>query len=130
MDPERLDTVGRNELEEHVVRLQRRVLGLRGQIKDLTDNVTSTQERCSQMFEERRVLTRGELDVLVPALAAARLKHPRGSKFADLAEEVGEVARAMRREGLERVREELLDVAVVALRMHLGELSAPLVEET
>lgn len=58
---------------------------------------------------------------LASALQRARQLHPEGASMNALVEEVGEVARARRRETHERVREELLDVAVVALRLYLGE---------
>lgn len=50
-------------------------------------------------------------------MARAVAKHPAGPDgMRSLAEEVGEVASALRREGRERVRAELIDVAVIALR--------------
>ena len=64
------------------------------------------------------------LSALSDALRAARAKHPSGANLAALVEEVGEVARAMRRESTERVREELMDVATVALRLWLGEVAS------
>lgn len=51
------------------------------------------------------------------AMAKAIAKHPGGPDgMRSLVEEVGEVASAMRRETVERVRAELIDTAVVALR--------------
>lgn len=51
------------------------------------------------------------------AISLAKVKHPGGPDgMRSLAEEVGEVASAMRRESTVRVRAELMDVAVVALR--------------
>jgi hypothetical protein len=51
------------------------------------------------------------------AISLAKVKHPGGPDgIRSLVEEVGEVANAMRRETTLRVRSELIDVAVVALR--------------
>jgi hypothetical protein len=47
--------------------------------------------------------------------------HPEGPSLAALVEEVGEVARAMQDDPA-RLAEELLDVAVVALRWHMQEV--------
>lgn len=47
--------------------------------------------------------------------------HPEGPSLEALVEEVGEVARAMQ-DSPERLAEELLDVAVVALRWHMQEV--------
>ncbi len=61
--------------------------------------------------------TPGWPTVLGDALARAEKKHPSGTDgLRSLTEEVGEVANAMRRETVERVRAELIDVAVVAVR--------------
>jgi NTP pyrophosphatase (non-canonical NTP hydrolase) len=84
-------------------------------------NLTSTQERCTELLLAVRAI--GELAPLAEAIGRARAKHPKGpSPLRSLIEEVGEVASAMRRESPERVREELLDVAVVAVRLHAGEV--------
>lgn len=54
---------------------------------------------------------------LTAAISRAERLHPDGPDgMRALAEEVGEVASAIRRETPERVREELLDVAVIAIR--------------
>lgn len=65
------------------------------------------------------------LGALPEAITRARRLHPEGSDLHDLLSEVAELARAMAGEGPERTREEALDVAVVALRIYLGEKPAP-----
>jgi hypothetical protein len=78
-----------------------------------------------RVFEASRILagespgedTRSWLAAVDEAMARAVAKHPRGPDgMRSLAEEVGEVASAMRREGRERVRAELIDVVIIALR--------------
>ncbi len=60
---------------------------------------------------------------LLVALDGARKKHPQGPTFWSLADEVGEAARVWTKEGGngDRYRAELADVAVVAIRLFLGE---------
>lgn len=58
---------------------------------------------------------------LAERMAHARRWYPEGTTFTALVEELGEVARAMDREGVDRERDELLDVATVAIRLWLGE---------
>jgi inorganic triphosphatase YgiF len=86
------------------------------------------QEHCSQQLNELRQYRGGDHDALVKSIARARGLHPKGSAFVDLVDEMGELSRAMRDEGLERTHEELLDVATVAYRMYLGECRLPIVE--
>lgn len=62
-----------------------------------------------------------ELAPLLARLTHARAKHPEGASFDALVEEVGEVARARLDRSVDQERSELLDVAVVALRLYLGE---------
>jgi len=101
-------------------------------------NLTSTQERCSELLMQFRaskfvdacaaedpellIPHAGVLAKLTAAILRARANHPGGPDgIRSLAEEVGEVVNAMRRETPDRVREELLDVAVVAIRLYMGE---------
>jgi hypothetical protein len=94
------------------------------------ENLTTTQARCTELlamvrlsrFIEAHPEIKAPLLDLAWAIDNARAKHPRGPDgIRSLAEEVGEVANAMRRETPDRVREELLDVAVVAMRLFMGE---------
>lgn len=66
------------------------------------------------------------LDELAPlrrAMTKGRRKYPQGCTALSLLDEAGEVAHALnKRESVERVREKLLDVAGVAMRLYLGEI--------
>ncbi len=86
------------------------------------DNLTEVQKRCTEL--KQQVRDQPGLDAFRERLAIGREKHPKGSALHHLVEEVGEVCRAMRRETPERVKDELLDVAVVAFRMYLGETAS------
>ena len=70
---------------------------------------------------ERDRIPAPELAAITLRLAHARAKHPDGASFDALVEEVGEVARARLERQPDQEREELLDVAVVAMRLYLGE---------
>lgn len=60
---------------------------------------------------------------LLLRMAKGRAKYPNGPTLLSLDDEVGEVKRAInKREGIERARDELLDVAAVAMRLYLGEV--------
>ncbi len=85
----------------------------------MLQNLTDVQARCTQLKQETRDLPL--LGALTDRIATARMKHPKGPNLRSLMEEVGEVASAMRRETPERVRDELLDVATVAMRLAFGE---------
>lgn len=61
-------------------------------------------------------------DILRHRLTLARSKHPEGASFDALMSEVGEVADERLAGNPDREREELLDVAVVAIRLYLGEV--------
>lgn len=61
--------------------------------------------------------------VLAIRLEKGRRKYPEGCTALSLWDEAGEVAHALnKRETEERVREEILDAAVVAIRLYLGEI--------
>jgi len=111
----------RNELEDIVVE-QRRFLEQQGRtITELNANLTATQKRCTELLEELRNLR--ELKPLADRLHHARTKHPEGVWKHSLWEEFGEVGRALNRENQERVADELLDLATVAMRMRKGEVA-------
>lgn len=59
-----------------------------------------------------------DIKALCDRIQRAAEIHPEGPSLAALVEEVGEVARAMQ-DSPDRMGEELLDVAVVALRWHM-----------
>lgn len=138
-----LNGTGRRELEALVVQLRaecaeaeavaRHMAGLAARAERdraaMEATLTVTQQHCTEQLNELRSYRGDELDPLTRALARARWKHPKGCNLASLIEEAGEVGRAINREGLERAREELLDTAVVAIRLYLGETVGPLVPE-
>lgn len=101
--------------------------------KQVTQLQAASTKQLNELREAKRDIVglRTALDMqpLAPLLVnmmEARKKHPDGPDgLRSLMEEVGEVANAMRRETSERVREELLDVATVALRLYLGEQQSP-----
>lgn len=65
----------------------------------------------------------GELNALAARIAKGRAKYPNGCTVLSLLDECGEVAHAVNKyESADRVREELLDVAAVAMRLYLGEV--------
>lgn len=66
-----------------------------------------------------------ELAPLRARMAKGRAKYPNGCTAMSLVDEAGEVAHAINKgESFERVRDELLDVAGVAMRLYLGEVDA------
>jgi hypothetical protein len=113
-------------------KLADRILELKVERDAYLENLTATQKRCTELLEENRALKLtppGLPDAyadaicgLVAGLVRAREKHPNGANMYALMEEVGEVCRALRREGGDRVSEELMDVAVVAMRIWVGEV--------
>lgn len=117
----------------HAAEAANTIDNLRATIRHHERHVTDMQQRGNQLLADARAskalveglqvaLDMHPLAPLLRALKAAREKHPGGPDgLRSLMEEVGEVANAIRRETPERVREELLDVAVVALRWYLGE---------
>jgi len=137
-----LSGVGRSGLEDMIAKLRESLAG--AQVNEaaavgvaaraesaralMEGTLTATQAHCTQQLNELRIHRGHELDALVVALARGRSLHPKGCYFYALVEEVGEIARAIRREGAERAREELLDTAVVAIRLYLGEAREPLGE--
>lgn len=100
----------------------------------LTASVTALQvkangvlasHRLARVLESEPELMALMLDVAW-AIDKARAKHPEGASYFALGQEVGEVGRAMEREDPKRLQDELVDVAVVVMRMLLGELDAKL----
>lgn len=100
--------------------------------KALIDNLAAVQARCTAQESEIRALKRNVLSEWLDANLArrisdrlwhARKKHPEGVNLTALVSEVGEVATAMLRETPERMKDELLDVIVVAIRFWLGEVA-------
>lgn len=110
---------------EELIAAKREAQALNEQVTSL--QVASTHAlTCSRL--ERRLLEEPALTAALLDLAwgidIAREKHPEGSDLTSLVSEVGEVAKAMFAETPARVRAELVDVAVVALRIVLGEVKA------
>ena len=104
--------------------------------REMLSNLSATQTRSNEILEAFRaakfvqqMIANGsshepllfQLVTFGAALGRAREKHPEGPDLRSLVEEVGEVANAMRRETPARVREELIDTAVVAFRLAIGE---------
>lgn len=93
-------------------------------------NLTAVQQRCTELVNAKRLSAhfearRGDESAFLALawnMTRARAKHPMGPDgMRSLAEELGEVAHAIRREGLDRAREELLDLATVSMRLYVGE---------
>lgn len=73
--------------------------------------------------EVRALRAIAELRPLATRLAKSRAKYPNGATIMSLLDEAGEVAHAVNKyEPADRVREELLDVACVAMRLYAGEV--------
>lgn len=96
----------------------------------LNENLTATQERCNSLLQSDRYAKYvegkpGALPLLIElawAIERGREKYPEGCTALSLFDEVGEVAHAINKgESEKRVRDELMDVAVVAMRLWLGE---------
>lgn len=65
----------------------------------------------------------GELAPLRERIEKGRAKYPNGCTVLSLLDEAGEFAHAVNKgEGMARVRDELLDVAAVAMRLYLEEI--------
>lgn len=138
-------TLGRHELVARIVDLEKRLSTAeeaerraRASEHTMLGTLTSAQELATKSLNIARATKAigddpimQELAVLGAAIVRARGLHPAGCALRHLVSEVGEVAHAMcigdvgiggdvaKRE--ERIREELLDVAVVAMRMALGD---------
>lgn len=70
-----------------------------------------------------RLLNASELVTLADRIQKGRRKYPNGCTVLSLLDEAGEVAHAVNKyESAERIREELLDVAAVAMRLYFGEI--------
>lgn len=132
-----LTRTGRDELLVMVATLRHELAKVQLERDAYLENLTATQTRCTELLGAWRASRFVEAlglhpsyGEIIPALVrlagrvvTARMKHPGGADgVRALVEEVGEVASAMRRESPERVRDELLDVAAVAIRMWLGEV--------
>lgn len=64
-----------------------------------------------------------ELGPLAERIARGRAKYANGCTVLSLLDEAGEVAHAVNKyESADRIREELLDVAAVAMRLYFGEI--------
>jgi hypothetical protein len=132
-----LSGLGRETLVKGLIDMHAGGRALVHERNEMLANLTATQHRCTELLMALRASkiaeTLDSLDIHAPDLllttlvalaagiATARRKHPEGPDgMRCLAEEVGEVASALRRETPARVREELLDVAVVAIRWHMS----------
>ena len=74
-------------------------------------------------FKRLERVEESELAPLREEMAKGRAKYPRGCTVLSLLDEVGEVAHAVNKyQGVAHVRDELLDVAAVAMRLYLGEI--------
>lgn len=142
----RMTGLGRDVLEKRVAELEAEASVYRLRLeqaeqreKTSLETLTAAQAASTRDLNIARAVRQIGDDPIMQALAPlgaailrARAKHPVGCALRHLLSEVGEVADAMcigdvgiggdveKRE--DRIREELLDVAVVAFRMHLGEV--------
>lgn len=95
--------------------------GVGTQCKD----AATCRERGGRPRSETPVLD--ELAPLRARLAKGRAKYPNGCTAISLLDEAGEVAHALNKyEAADRVRDEILDVASVAMRLYLGEVDTGL----
>jgi hypothetical protein len=90
-------------------------------------DIVSDAECVRQLAEKRAGLSSGpapsELFPLAVRIEKGRQKYPTGCTLLSLLDEAGEVAHAVnKRESNDRVRDELLDVAAVAMRLYFGEI--------
>ncbi len=80
----------------------------------------SALKRMTDRYESL-VSDRAAMMALTDRIGHARRKHPEGASLGALGDEVREVGYALVHEGPIRMRDELLDVATVAMRLYLGE---------
>ena len=86
------------------------------------------QEKAEKGTATRRRVHPAEIAPLIERMEKGRMKYPAGCTVLSLLDEAGEFAHAINKgEGIERTREELLDVAAVAMRLYLGEVDTVLV---
>lgn len=86
------------------------------------------QEKAEKGTATRRRVHPAEMAPLIERMEKGRAKYPAGCTALSLLDEAGEFAHAINKgEGIERIREELLDVAAVAMRLYLGEVDTVLV---
>lgn len=119
------------ELEKRAAELEQLAERALASERTMFGTLTSAQESATRsLMIARAVKSIGDdpiMQQLAPlgaSILRARGLHPRGvDGIRSLAEEVGEVANAMRRETPERVREELIDVATVAMRWAIGDVA-------
>ncbi len=148
INEQQMSGMGRAQLETIALGLQSQLSKLRGECREACNvmdgkdsrirmferQVTELQTRGTELVQEVREANRTIKGLrlmldghpwcwILVALDAARKKHPHGSTFHALVEEVGEVARVQTKElaDQDRRRAELADVAVVAIRLFLGE---------
>lgn len=89
------------------------------------------EEQKRRLFDALRALPGQpnveELGPLAARIAKGRKKYANGCTVLSLLDEAGEVAHAVNKyESAERIREELLDVAAVAMRLYFGEIDTGL----
>lgn len=120
--------------EEDVLRMKNH-LGPAARLADLMTTLrlkaeADAQQAREELAEAKTALAEAlarpvptELEALSRRMAKGRAKYPTGCTVLSLLDEAGEVAHAVnKKESDERVREELLDVAAVAMRLHAGEI--------
>ena len=105
--------------ENGAVRL--RIWGHPGDFSTNPSNLEIDPDR--KPLERLEVVEESELAPLREEMAKGRAKYPNGCTVLSLLDEVGEVAHAVNKyQGVAHVRDELLDVAAVAMRLYLGEI--------
>lgn len=123
-----LSWLGRSELEKEVETLRARCMRLSTEIGTLVSErdayarqLTEVQDRCTTLLQEVRSLRPlREFSAFALALSVARDAHPEGTLYRDMIAEVEEAIEAHENESDERLRAELLDVAVTAWRVAVG----------
>lgn len=147
-DSPKLTAIGRDELITKINMLEASNNVLRGRLeselkerteerdkarreaKTLNDAVTILQARGTELLATDRIsrFLDGKPQLMARLLEVAwgieraRKLHPEGCSVLALVEEVGEVSRALAREDEDRLRSEIVDVAIVACRLLLGDL--------
>ena len=108
------------EINEAQRLLDQQIADYRAESPEDWADIDRAQAALNRLIEQRRALPLDLAD-LCRRIHRANELHPEGPSLAALGEEFGEVCRALE-ESPERLAEELLDVAVVALRWHMQEV--------
>lgn len=112
-------TAGKNL---YVQELERQIAEGEAMVKLLAGRCDAAEARVAELDKSLRG-DGGEFGPLRAQMAKGRARYPLGATVVSLEDEAGEVVHAINKgEPLDRVRDELLDVAGVAMRLYLGEI--------